>query len=122
MSENGFELLKLDWCQIGHVSGDHLIFQKGQLFRDGGFNETEFIGEVVISVCCEIVLLNVCLFALLIEESQVFKVSVQGWEVGVQALNMAALFVNITLEPGDGQGKGIEREGEIVRFVGEGSS
>ena len=35
---------------------------------------------------------------------------------------MAALFVNITLEPGDGQGKCIERKGEIIRFVGERSS
>lgn len=76
MSENGFELLQLDWSQIGHVSGDHLIFKKGELFRDGGFNEAEFIREVVISVSCEIVFLNVCLSALFIEESQVFKVSV----------------------------------------------
>lgn len=35
---------------------------------------------------------------------------------------MAALFVNIALKPGDSQGKGIEREGEIVRFVSERSS
>lgn len=83
MAKNGFKFLELNRCQICHVAGDHLIFEKGQLFGDRGFDEAEFVGKVIVGVGCKIVFFNVRFLTLLVKESEGFEVSVKGWEIRI---------------------------------------
>ena len=119
MPEHGLELFELDGSQVRHVAGDHLVFEKGEFFRDGAFDEAELVGELVVGVGCEIVFFNVCFSALLIEEREGGEESVEWWEIIVKALHVCALIVDVAFETGYSEGEGVEGECEVVCAIGE---
>ncbi len=67
MPENTLELLKLDRRQIRHVARDHLVLQEAEFLRHTAFHKAEFVGKLVVSVGCEVVLLDVGFGALIVE-------------------------------------------------------
>lgn len=60
--------------------------------------------------------------ALGVEVGEGVKEGVERREVGVQALDMSALVINVAVEARDGEGEGVECEGEVVGFVGKGAA
>ncbi len=99
-----------------------MILQKRQFLRNRRFHETELIRELVVGVGRKVVLFNVGFLALGVEEGEGVEEGVKRGEVRVQALDVGALVVDVAFEAGDGEGEGIEGEGEVVSFVGEGTA
>jgi hypothetical protein len=122
MPEDTFKLLELDGCEVRHVACDHLIFEEGEFLCNGGFHETKLVGEFVVGVGCEVVLFNVGFLALGVEVGEGIKEGVERREIGVQALDMGALVVNVAVKAGDGEGEGVEGEGKVVGFIGKGAA
>lgn len=119
MPEDGLKLFELDGSQVRHVAGDHLIFEEGELFRDGAFDEAELVGELIVGVGCEIVFFDVCFSALLVEEGEGGEEGVEGGEVIVKALHVCALIVDVAFQTGYGEGEGVEGECKVVGAIGE---
>ena len=119
VAEDRFELLELDGGEVGHVAGDELVFEEDKFLGDGGFDEAEFVGELVVGVGCEVVLFNVGFLALSVEVGEGFEEGVKRGKVRVQTLDVGALVVNVAFEAGDGEGESVESEREIVGFIGK---
>lgn len=122
MPEDTFKLLELDRCEVCHVACDHLIFEKGKFLCNRGFHETKLVGEFVVGVGCEVVFFNVGFLALSVEVGEGVKEGVERREIGVQALDMGALVVNVTVKAGDGEGESVEGKGKVVGFIGKGAA
>ena len=98
--EDGLELFELDGRQVRHVARHHLVFEEGEFFRDGTFDEAEFVGELVVGVGREVVFFDVGFGALLVEEGEGGEKGVERGEVIIQALHVGALIVNVAFEAG----------------------
>ena len=107
VAEDGFELLELDRRQVRHVARHHLVFEKGEFLADGGFDEAELVGQLVVGVGCEVVFFNVGFGAAEVEGGDGGEEGVQGGEVGVEALHVAELVVDVAFEAGDGDCEGV---------------
>ena len=103
MPEHGLKLFELDGREIRHVARDHLVLEKDQLFRHGGFDKAELVGELIVGVGCEVVFFNVSFLAFGVEVGKRLEKGVEGGQVGVQALNVGALVVDVTFEAGNGE-------------------
>ena len=119
MPEDGLKLFELDGSQVRHIAGDHLIFEEGEFFRDGAFNEAELVGELIVGVGCEIVFFDVCFSALLVEEGEGGEEGVEWGEVIIKALHVCALIVDVAFQTRYGEGEGVEGECEVVGAIRE---
>ncbi len=122
MAENGFEFFELNGSQVGHVSRNHLVFEKGQLLRDAGLDKAEFVFEFVICVGCEVVFFDVGFLASLVDRVDCFQEGVEGWKVFVQPLDVSELVFDVAFETGYRESKGVESQSKVVGFVCERST
>ena len=119
MPKDRLELFELDGSQVRHVAGDHLIFEEGEFFCDGAFDESELVGEIIVRVCREVVFFDVCFGTLLVEEGEGGEKCVERGEVIVQALHVGALVVNVAFEARYSEREGAQGDCEVVGAIGE---
>ena len=99
-----------------------MVFEKGEFFSNGGFYEAEFVRELVVGIGCEVVFFDVGFLTVGVDVREGFEEGVEGRKIGVEALDVGALVVDVAFEAGNGEGEGIECEGEVVGFVGKGAA
>lgn len=122
VAEDGFEFLELDGREVRHVACDHLVIEEGEFLGHAGFDEAELVFEFVVGVSCEVVFFDVGFLALLVERVDGVEEGVEGGKVFAQASDVAELILDVAFQAGDGEGEGVEGEGEVVGFVGEGAA
>ena len=79
--EHRLELLELDRRQVRHVPRHHLVLEEGELLLHGRLDEPELVGQLIVGVGREIVLLDVGLLALGVHGRDLLEEGVQGGQV-----------------------------------------
>jgi hypothetical protein len=54
----------LNGREVGHVARHHLVLEEGEFLGDGGFDQGEFVAELIVRVGGEVVLFDVGFLAL----------------------------------------------------------